>query len=246
MKRTRVLLKVKRFKQRPAECAIGAVAALGNFYNAEIDYKQVRALAYEMFPEMKGVGLYTAEQAQLLNRLGFAKVTVVTADLKLVDFSWQSLSKRGLVGKLKKARDYHRRRKQDDSASADCYESAAATLKWLQTPNTDNELIIDYEFPKYIRKHLDAGHPVGAVFNWTSLFKRSKGNPRNGEDIWGWPEQHAIVIRGYDDKHVYITDSHHQFYRGKLKKYAKGYYKITWENFLVNVPAGDLLLINQE
>lgn len=239
MSSNRVLLKVKRYKQRPSECASAAVATLANFYKPEIDYKQVRKLTHEMFPDSTGSGLFTAEQTQLLNRLGFTDITIVTADLKVVDFAWRNLSTEKLLDKLKRFRNYHRRHQLTDASNYESYLVSASIVKWLQAPGNNNQLIIDYEFPKYIRKCLDAGRPVGAAFNWTSLFKKGKGN-----DIWGSPEIHAIVIRGYDEKNIYIVDSHHQFYKGRLKKYASGFYKLSWENFLVNVPAGDLILIN--
>jgi len=192
-----------------------------------------------MKPSRRKKGLYTSQQGRLLNQLGFENVTIVTADLNLVDFAWANYTKKSLVRRMKKLRAHYRRIKDEDS-----WDYVNDMVDWLEDKEYENNIIIDYEFKKYIKRQLDRGVPVGAAVNWTSLFKFSKGDRRqkNG-DITGEAEDHAIILRGYDEKGVFVVDSHHEYYRGKRAKYRRGYYKLSWEKFLVNVPAGDLILV---
>jgi hypothetical protein len=232
----RVLLAVKRFKQRPAECSIAAAASLANFFDSDVDYKEVRELVSK---RQRPKGLYTSQQARLLNQLGFEAVTIVTADLNLIDFPWARLSKKGLIRRMKLLRAHYGRQKDKDS-----WDYVDDMVKWLEDDNCDNNLVIDYEFKKYIKKQLDRGSPVGAAVNWTSLFKFSKGDRRQKDsDIKGIGEDHSIVLRGYDEKGVFVVDSCYKPYTGKWAKYKGGYYKLSWEKFLVNIPAGDLILV---
>ena len=49
------------------------------------------------------------------------------------------------------------------------------------------------------------------------------------------PIEHAVVIRGYDSKGLFIVDSD--------SSNEVGYYKLTWNKFLLSVQTGDLLLV---
>lgn len=231
----RILLSVKRFKQFPSECAIAAASSLANFFDPGIVYKDVR----ELVPKrLRSEGLETAQEARLLNRLGFEAITIVTADLNLVDFGWAKYTKKSIIRRMKMLRAHYRRTKEkylvvyvDDM------------IDWLEDERYDNNIVIDYEFKRHIKKQLARGVPVGAAVNWTSLFKFSKGDRRQNGDINGEPEDHAIVLRGCDDKGVFVVDSHYQYYTGKRAKYKSGYYKLPWDKFLVNIPGGDLILL---
>ncbi len=236
MKKDRVLLNLKRWKQRPAECAIAAATTIAHFYDKDVTYEEVR----ELVPRsIRKNGLWTSQEARLLNELGFGKVTIVTADLDLVDFSWSDFEQDDIVDKLKKLRAHYGRARDKDSK-----KYVHDMIQWLEDEDCDNQLRIDQDFPKYIKRSLKSGRPVGASVNWTALHKFSKsakGKP-NG-DISGYTEYHAIVLRGYDEKGVFVVDSHTQFYKGRLKNIQNGYYKISWEKFLVTAPTGDLILI---
>ena len=216
----RVLLNVKRFVQYPSECAIAATSALANFYDVEVDYLEVREL---IPPTRRKRGLYSSQQGRLLNRLGFESVTIVTADLGLVDFSWRKMSKRRLITQLKRFRAYYGRVRDK------CNKSYVHDMiMWLEDERYDNQLVISDDFARLIKKELNKGRPVGAAIDWTSMFKFRKGvdgqNTKNA-DVRGSIENHAIVVRGYDDQGVFIVDSHSKFYNGALKKYKRGYYK---------------------
>jgi len=234
MEKKRVLLPVKRFKQKPAECAIAATAAIANFYDREVTYNGIRHLA----PARVRDGLWSSQQGRLLNKLGYSKVTVVTADLSMVDYSWVDLSKEELIGKLKKLRAHYGRKR-------DTYSKKWVNdmIEWLLDEICDNQLKISQDFPQYIKRYLNNGRPVGASFNWTSLHKFKKEAKKPTGDIGGDIEEHAVVIRGYDEKGVFIVDSHCQYYKGKRARFKNGYYKVTWEKFLVNAPYGDLILV---
>lgn len=235
VKMDRVLLPVKRFKQRTAECAIASAASLANFFDPEVDYEDVRKLVPK---KLRKNGLETSEEARLLNQLGFESITIVTADLNLVDFGWAKYTKKSIIRRMKMLRAHYRRTKEKSLV-----EYVGDMIDWLEDDRYDNNLIIDYEFKKHIKKQLARHVPVGAAVNWTSLFKFSKGDRRQNGDIKGEPEDHAIVLRGCDDKGVFVVDSHHEHYVGKRAKYKNGYYKLPWDKFLVNVPAGDLILL---
>jgi len=104
MIKNRVLLPVKRFKQRPCECAIAASASIANYYDSSVEYKEVRQM---MSHRKRKQGLSTWQQCTLLNKLGFNKISVVTFDLEFVDFSWNKLSKSGLLRKLHRLRTHY-------------------------------------------------------------------------------------------------------------------------------------------
>lgn len=228
---------VKRYRQMGGgECAFAATASLANYYDAKVNYGILRSLVPSS--KKRGEGLHTPQQGMLLNQLGFGNVTIVSADLSIFDFSWSRLSKKALVSKLKKFKNYWKLKDADGIAAIKYY------IKWLTDPECDNQLKIDYNFPKYIRRHLNAGRPVGASFNWTAMFKLPKSGVGGYNDISGDAEEHAVVLRGYDKQGVFVVDSHHRAYKGKLSKYRSGRYKIPWSKFLVNAPYGDLILIN--
>ncbi len=247
MTQNRILLSVNRFKQQGPECGIAAVASLANFYDSDIAYVDIRKL---IRVKDKKDGVWTSQQARMLNQLGFSRVTIISADLDIMDFSWEKLSKRGKIRKLETVRAYYGRRKRQALISSERkfyynkWNCVHDLINWLKDKNYDNRLVIDNNFGKYIRRSLNNGRPLGASIDWTSTFKVEK-TPAKGKhaDITGETEDHAFVIRGYDNDGVFIVDSHVGHYRGKLRKYNKGYYKLSWERLFINIPAGDLLLI---
>lgn len=249
MAQKRVLLSVKKFKQEPNECAICASAAIANYYDRRIVYSDVRKL---LPARIRNGGLYTAQQARLLNDLGFECVTVVTSDVDLVDYSWSNLSKGRIVKKLEKLLGHIRRslsQMQPHSTYANWQKSRAEIvsemIEWLCLRECDNRLVIDHDFPMYIKRSLDRGHPVGISINATSMFKLKKGGAISDADIKGESEHHAVVIRGYDEKSVFIVDSDFDssYVREKFAKYGTGRYKISWTKLLANMPSGDVILV---
>ncbi len=233
----RVLLPVKRFDQRASECAYAATAALANYYDPDITYADVRKIG-----TLVKEGLYTSQQAMILNKLGFESVAIVCSDTSLVDYSWVRFSRETVIKRLKRLRSYKKRFDPEDG------RRIASMIQWLSDYRYDNTLIIDRDFGKHIRSSLNRGRPVGASFNFTTMFKYPKRVPvterrwRKG-DIYGTEEYHAVVIRGYDSKGVFVADSHSQSYKGRLAKYRNGYYKMPWERFLINMDFGDLILV---
>lgn len=224
----RVLLKVKAFKTESSGCAIAATASLANYYDKSIDYSTVRKMTSRKDRED---GLYTHQQGIMLNKLGFSKVSIVTADLDILDISWSELEKKTQISKLEKAAKYW---KKEDSENA---EVLRGYVQWLNM-SKENKLIIDSDFPKYIRRYLSNRRPVGASVTINSLFKIRKYH-----DIKGSPDQHAVVLRGYNEKHVFVVDMNFQYVSRPAGKKPRGYYRLTWEKFLCNMPFGDLILI---
>ncbi len=245
MAQKRVLLPVKRFKQKGNECAVCAATSLANYYDRDLTYRNVRRF---VSLRSRKSGLYSSQQARLLNDLGFEWVAIVTSDVNLIDYSWTELTKKQVIGKLKKLRS-HIKRSISQMAPHSKYSGlqkdreccVSDLIEWLES-EYDNRIIIDNDFPKYIRKSLDRGHPVGVSINATSMFKMKKGGNVDS-DIKGKHEEHAVVIRGYDDKGVFFVDSDYRYLTGEFARYKNGFYKVSWERLLINMPGGDLILV---
>lgn len=223
-------LKVKRYLQEPGDCAIAAAASVANFYNSTVDYDLARHIV-----NPDGQGMYTADIGSLLNQLGFASVTIVTADLDHFDFEWKKLRKPELIEQLKRATRYCR--------DAGYRQSSQAYINFLANEECDNHVIIDHHFGGYIRDHLMEKKPALASFNFTMFHRLPKWND-DGEDdpIKGESSEHEIVIAGCDNDGVEIVDSHHELYRGRLKRFRSGRYRMDWETLHTVMGQGDLIL----
>lgn len=233
----RVLLSVKRFKQLGNECSVAAASSLANYYDNSVNYENSRHL---LPLRTRKHGLYTAQQAKLLNLIGFSKVNVVTSDLDIIDYSWSGLGKKGLIKKLERLHRYYSRTKH---IHGDYHQLVFELYSWLANKEYDNNLIIDNDFAKYIRRSINRGRPVCVSVNANSLYKlKKKPLSKIESDIYGHRTDHSLVIRGYDNKGVFIVDSDSDR-RFEWKKYSKGYYKLSWDKLLTNIPGGDLIFV---
>lgn len=233
----RILLPVKRFKQYLAECSVASASSIAYFYDKTLTYNKVRKIADSILPyEFHHEGLYTSQQATLLNTLGFAKVTIVTSD-PAYDFGWNKLKKPTLIHRLRKLRAYHK-----NKGNLDIVEDVSCLIKWLSQKKYDNSLVIDSDLHKHIKRHLKFGRPVLATIHWTKMFKFSKGSLAYDQDIKGEPQEHSLIVRGYDSKGVFIVDSHYQCYVGSRQKYKNGFYKLSWDKFCTNM-SSDIVLV---
>lgn len=224
-----LLPKLKRFLQDPSCCAWASVASVGNFFNRKIDYDFVCGVM-----EPDGNGLYTPSIAMLLNEIGFKEVTVVSADLDQLDFCWKGLTKNKLILELKRCRR---------SPRYEYREQVQQYIEFLEDKENRNNLVIDMHFGNHIREALDNGLPVLISFNWNLFFNYPKWNDnREVDPIKGEFEQHEVVVYGYDDKGVNILDSHHEMYKGKLRKFRSGRYKMDWETLMTVMGTGDLII----
>lgn len=225
-----IKLHLDRFRQGAGECAVAAAASVANFFDKEIDYKLVRKIA-----NTDGDGLYTPQIGMLLNQVGFDKVTIISADLKQLDFDWQDLPKDELVQQLKRSARWH----PDEGYR----EPAAAYVQFLTDEECHNELIIGHHFGRYIRKYLSKGIPVMASFNWHLFFNYPKWDDHGEPDaLKGDYEEHEVVICGFDEHGVDILDSHYEMYYGKLAKYKNGRYRMDWETLHTVMGFGDLII----
>lgn len=224
----KVFLRVKKNKQAINECAIASVASLCHYYNKKIKYSKIR----ETIPHFARIGgLYDVEQGMLLNSLGFKNVNIVNCDLEIFDFSWNNLPKNQLLKKIKKVKKYYNKSFGFHSSVAPYSEQSQKKQElkqyselfysWLAQKKYNNNLIIDTDYAKYIKKSLNQGNPVIAGLNMTTLGKSQK----EGSDIGGFQLFHSVIIRGYDDKNVYIVDSDSE----------KGYYSVKWTKLLPNI-----------
>ncbi len=228
-------LKVTHYLQDPCCCAVAACATVANYYNPEIDYDNTKISAKKVSKKVADEGIESSQIGMLLNKLGFYKVTWITSYLNLVDYEWQGFGRKRMI----KAMEHSVIAKKDKEEK----KMTRLALKWLKDTEYDNQLIISYDFGKYIRQHLNRKKPVVLSFNWTMFQKFAKEGDAGGPDpLNGEEEEHAVVANGYDAKGVWIVDSHHQCYKYKRKKYRKGFYKISWENLMTCMGQGDVIL----
>jgi hypothetical protein len=231
-------LKVTRFLQEPCCCSIGSTSCVANYYDSDIDYTFVKELATKrVSAKVDDEGLESGDIGLLLNYLGFNKVSIVSTDLDIYDYSWSRLGKKALLENLKKMT----KAKKKEGEGYDEYTKGI--YKWLKKKDFDNNVIISHDFGKYIRSYLNRKKPVIITFNWNMFFKFPKdGADCNPDPINGESEEHVVVAYGYSKRGVYICDSHHKYYKYRLKKYRKGFYHIPWEELMTIMGNGDLFL----
>jgi len=225
-------IKVTRFLQEPGYCATAASASCANYYNEDVDYEYAKGIADKMAKASEG--LDSPEIGILLNELGFYSVTIVSSDLSYLDYSWKDISRTKLIEELK---EYGKKRSNSD------YAVAKLMAKFLDKKEYKNELVISHHFGRHIRSFLSKKKPVILSFNWTMMFEFGKSGDKKELDTHkGNQEYHAVVGAGYDKRGVWVVDSHHQYYKYKLKRYRKGIYKISWENLMTVMGQGDVIL----
>jgi hypothetical protein len=228
-------IKVNRFLQDPCLCAVAASAMMANYYNPEIDYEYAKKLALKKFSKrISEEGLDSGQICLLLNYLGFNKVTLICSNIDLFDYSWENFSKK----KMKKVLEKSISNKKDSDERL----LIKNIYKWYTTKSYNNIIKISYNFGKEIRESINKKQPVLVTFNWTMLMKFAKEGDNGPDPINGEGEEHAVVVNGYDSKGAWVVDSHHQYYKYRLKKYRKGLYKIPWEQFFSCVGQGDIIL----
>jgi len=227
-------LSIKRFIQEPSCCAIAACASVGNYYNKNVNYKNIKALAENMLDDEVTNGLYTGEIANLLNLIGFKSVRVISTNMKFLDYSFVNLTKKSVIEKL----NYISRLRGKKIWK----ENIKSYISFLSNTNYNNELIIDYRFGKYIREHIRKNMPVILSFDWTIFFRFSKQRKGKADPFKGDTKEHAVVVYGFDKKYAYILDSHSKFYKYKLKKYKNGFYEIKWEELMTVIGQGDIIV----
>ena len=213
-------LKVQRYLQDPSHCGIASCATIGNFYNKKIDYEKTKEVAQKMFKDT-GEGLFSTEMGRLLNTLGFENVLFVNMDLQIFDCSWAKLNKKQLCEMLVKVK----RRKEEQR------DQTKDILKFLE--HKGNSIILDYHFAQYVTEYINKGCPLISCFNWTKFFDFVKISDKGEYDsLKGDVEYHAVVVCGYNDKGVFIVDSHNDCYKYKLKKFRQGEYCMPWEDYI--------------
>jgi len=228
-------LKVTHYLQDPACCAVASCATAANYYNPEINYENTKELARKkVSKKVLDEGLESAQICMLLNKLGFYKVRYITSILNVVDYDWQGFSRKKMIATMERSA-IAKNDRNDRSNTRLC-------LKWLKDTEYDNNIIISYDFGKYIRQHLNRKKPVILSFNWTMFQKFAKEGDNGPDPYNGEEEEHAVLANGYDAKGVWIVDSHHSCYKYKRKKYRKGFYKISWENLMTCMGQGDVYL----
>jgi hypothetical protein len=221
-------LNINRYLQEPSHCAVASCATAANFYNNKINYDISKEIALSKVVKSTELGLDSGEICLLLNNLGFNKVTMVSSNLMFFDYTWAKFKKEKMLRQIEEAKIKYKGEYKD---------SLKSIYRWLKNKKFNNNLIISYQFGKYIREHIDSKKPVVLTFNWTMFFKYKKKNAINGE-----AEEHAVVAYGYNKKGVYICDSHNQYYKYRLKKYRSGLYLINWENLMSIIAFGDVFL----
>lgn len=184
-------------------------------------------------PKCMDAGMDAGEIIYLLNEMGFKKVTMISADTDYLDFAWQLLEKKELLEQIGNAM------KEKHPCKTDLKDLHAT----LSREDVNNQLVIDYEFDKYMKTFLRQEKPLIFSFNWTVFFKQPKSGANGEADpIHGECEEHAVVACGCNKRSIHILDSHHQYYKGKLKRYKNGRYSMTWRQMMNVIGAGDVYL----
>ncbi len=228
-------IKVTHFLQDPNLCAVAAVAVIANFYNPYIDYEYVKEIAYKKISKkISDEGLDSPDICMLFNYLGFREVSLITSDLSCIDYTWCKYGKKKMKEVLKESISL-KKDKEEKILVKKLY-------KWYSLKGYHNNIKIDYDFGKSIRKHLKKRSPLILTFNWTMFFKFVKIGDSGNDPINGETEEHAVVANGYDKNGVWIVDSHHNYYKYNRKKYRRGFYKISWENLLSVMGQGDVII----
>ena len=232
-------LKVKHFLQDPAHCAVASSAEMANYYDSTIDYEYTKKLAHKKISKKIGdEGLETSQIALLLNYLGFKKVTIVSSSMSIFDYSWSKYSRKKITEALKNAIS-KKKDKVERLETKNMY-------KWISKTEYNNCIKIDYDFDKYIKKQLNSRKPLILTFNWTIFFRFIKdGGEEEPDAINGDAAEHAVVANGYDNKGIWIVDSHHEYYKYTRKKYRKGFYKMPWSHLYTCMGTGDLILAEE-
>jgi len=226
-------LKVTRYRQEPGHCATASCATVANYYNEDIDYEATKEIAKKKVSKNLDYGLDSGEIAKLLNHVGFNKVDIVSTNLHFLDYSWAKFKKPKLINKLKEMKSKYKGE----------YRGVCNSIyKWLSLEEFDNNLVIDYDFGKYIRKNLDEKKPLVLSFNWTMYFRYTKQGEKNLDPVKGDFEEHAVVAYGYNKSGVHICDSHHDLYKYRLKRFRDGLYHIPWEHLMTIMGWGDLYI----
>lgn len=218
-----IKLKINRYIQDPSHCAVAACASAANFYNNEINYEKTKEIAKNKVQKKLEEGLDSGEIGRLLNNLGFYKVTLITTNLTIFDYSWVNYKRKRLIETLHDA---------CPKMNSEVKNDAKSIYKWLKNSYFDNNIIIDYNFGKYIRNFLNKCKPIVICFNWNMFFKFPKLKNKTPDCIKGNTDDHAIVIYGYHKKGVLVCDSHNEYYKYRLKRFKNGFYSMSWENLM--------------
>ncbi len=220
--------------QEPAKCVIAASACISNYYDSSIDYDYVNDVVKKHYKSAwRGGGLGSPEIGCLLNTLGFHEVTIISTDLEVFDYSLTNASKSKLAEELRK----------NSKKSSYIYRTLAASFAdFLEFDGYKNDVIIDNHFGNYIRYFISNQIPLFVTFNWTLQFNFSKSKGIKKNPIFCDPEYHIVVVYGYDDRGVFIIDSHEESYKYKLKKFRKGRYILPWEELMISMAKGDIIV----
>lgn len=226
-------LKLKRVRQYPCECAVAACSCIANYYDKNVKYSQTRKYVKKVLKWNTSEGLESGEIGILLNKLGFHDVTIVSGDLAYLDYSWANEKKEKLIEILRDAKNKMR---------SDYKICCKLLYNFLKDSEYDNNLIIDYEFDKYMRKFLSRKKPMIISFNWNSFFRYPKSYKGYIDPIKGDQEQHAVVVCGFNRQGIHILDSHFEYYTGQWKQFKDGEYFMKWTQMMNVIGAGDIYM----
>lgn len=223
------------YPQDPCYCAVASCAVVANYFNPDIDYKCAKKIADKMIKNIEEEGLDSGDICRILNRLGFNTVTMVSSDVDIFDYTWEKYG----VRKMKNVMEEAISKKKDIFSRS----KLRNIYKWYISLNNTSIIKIDFNFRKYIIKHLNRKKPVMVSLSWTVLMKFPTVGPKGSDPINGEEEIHSVVLNGYDNKGVWIIDSHRDYYKYKRKRHRKGYYKVSWDTLLTCMGStGDILL----
>jgi Peptidase_C39 like family len=221
-------LNLRRFVQDSAYCSVGAIAAVTNHHNPDVDYQITKIIANKLLHVRRPAffqGMTTGNMAYVLYMMGFDSVIIYSCDLDYLDWYFANKSSGEILSSLKHMT------KQNKG----CYhEDIDDIIEFLSSNKKGNKLIMDKDFGTRIRESIDVGDPVVISMNWTLCFGRPK--------VDGDCEHHAVAVEGYNKKGARIIDSHQEYYKYKLKEFKSGKYTLSWENLMTVMGQGDIVV----
>lgn len=228
-------IKVTRFRQKPSQCGIASASSIINYYDKEIDYEYVEKVAKrKVSRNVDEEGMDSGEIGYLFNVMGFKKVTIVSSNLDLFDYSFNKYGRKKQANILSGIYKYEK---------GPLRESAKILSRWLLREGYNNKIVVDYNFGHYIRKYIKEETPFILSYNWEMFFRCPKTDEFGQKDIIrGGYDEHVVVAYGCNKYGVNVCDSHWQHYKYKLKKYQKGFYRIPWEHLMSIMGTGDLII----
>lgn len=183
-----VKLNVPRFKQTKMMCGPYALKQIFAYYGDDIDIKEI----IKKTKARIDYGLWLSSIISLAKERNY-KINFHTNSLKALDFSWERLSSKKIVQKLK-------RRLKSKKKQVVNYKG------FIEYFSKGGKVDFRPITKELVKKYLDKKIPVLISVNSTYFYKRKRKYKDKFDDIKGSEVGHFLVIAGYDKNRFYVVD----------------------------------------